>query len=208
VSTEDVRPLLLGDRHVFGDGFDRLLMQLSLVPAGSVKTLNIVAHCTSIFRLDFAVEFIHTRGTDTFDDKVEDDAQRPFKNVDLSDLVNLLSSPDINVGGVPVKLSDVRKAFPVDAEVHVFNMSNPLREEFLQALANVFQVRTTGFSNKPVRVNATILGEAGDEATLLAKKIDIGFIGDPVGTEVDFFVNLLGQDRAQTGLFTAFPKRS
>jgi hypothetical protein len=108
---------------------------------------------------------------------------------------------------VPVKLGDVRKAFPVDAEVHVFNMSNPLTEEVVQALANVFQVRTTGFTQKPVRVNATLIAETGGEEGVLSKKVDIGFIGDPVTTQFDFFVHLLQEDRARTGLFTAFPRR-
>ena len=124
-----------------------------------------------------------------------------------SRIASLLASARRTLSCVPVKLSDVRKAFPVDAEVHVFNMNNPLREDFLQALSNVFQVRTTGFAQKPVRVKATLVGETNDENVVLSKKIDIGFIGDPVTSQADFFAHLLQQDRAQTGLFTAFPRR-
>ena len=211
--SSDIRSLLLGDRAVFGNGFDNILRQLSLVPAGSVKALNIVAHCTSRERLDFSVTFIYTKGLDVIDPDVlvqvvSEDPQRPLKSVDLNGLVSLLATPEINVDGVPVKLSDVRKAFPVDGEVHVFNMSSPLREEFLQALSNVFQVRTSGFTQAPVRVNATVIGETDGEGRILSKKIDIGFSGEPVMPQVDFFVHLLQEDRARTGLFTAFPRRS
>ena len=204
---DHVTSLMLGDRKVLGTGFDKLLLALSLVPAGSVRTLNLVAHCTSVRRLDFRVQFIYTKGSDFIDHEVEEDPQRPFQNVDLGELVRLLATPEINIEGMPVKLSDVRKAFPVDAEVHVFNMSNPLNEEVVQALANVFQVRTTGFTQKPVRVKATLIAETEAEGGVLSKKIDIGFIGDPVISQVDFFVHLLQEDRARTGLFTAFPRR-
>lgn len=207
LNLDNVPSLLLGDRKLFGTGFDNLLLSLSLVPAGSVRTLNVVAHCTSIFRLDFAVDFIYTKGGEFIDHALRETPQRPFQNVDLGELATLLATPEINVNGVPVKLGEVRKAFPVDAEVHVFNMSNPLREDFLQTIANVFQVRTSGFTEKPVRVQATLVGESEGGEAILSKKIDIGFIGDPVTTQVDFFAHLLQEDRARTGLFTAFPRR-
>ena len=205
---EDVQSLLLGDREVFNNGFDKLLLSLSLVPAGSVKTLNIVAVCTSAIRLDFLVDVIYNKDGELDDHIAEEFSQRPFQNVEMGELISLLAAPEINVEGVPVKLGDVRKAFPVDGAVHVFNMHNPLREDFLQALANVFQVRTTGFAQKPVRVTATLIAETGDENPVLSKKVGIGFLGDPVVAEVDFFAHLLQQDRAQTGLFTAFPRRA
>lgn len=205
LQTEDARSLLLGDRQVFGNGFDGLLLALSLVPAGSVKTLNLVAHCTNVQQLDFRVSFLFTKDGNLVHDDVA--TRRPLQNVDMNDLSRLLATPEINVDGVPVKLSDVRKAFPVDAEVHVFNMRNPLREDFLQTLANVFQVRTSGFARKPVRVRATLIGETASEQVVLSKKIDIGFIGEPVTSQVDFFSNLLREDRARTGVFTAFPRR-
>lgn len=205
---DNVPSLLLGDRKVFGNGFDDLLLSLSLVPAGSIRTLNIIAHCTSIFRLDFAVDFIYTKGGDFIEHQLRENPQRPFQNVDMGELAALLTSPDITVNGVPVKLADVRRAFPVDAEVHIFNMSNPLRENFVQTIANVFQARTTAFIEKPVRVQATLVAETESEAAVLSKKIDIGFSGDPVTSQVDFFAHLLQQDRGQTGLFTVFPRRS
>lgn len=122
-------------------------------------------------------------------------------------MIALLATPEISVTGTTVKLGDVHRAFPVDGEVRIFNLFNPLREDCLQALANVFQVRTRGFAVKPARV----IAEAEDEDTLapavLAKKLTIGFLGDAVPFEVDFFAHLLQRDRAQTGLFTAFPRR-
>jgi hypothetical protein len=203
--TSDLRSLLLGDRKVFGNGFDKLLLALSLVPAGSVQRLNIIAHATSTVSLDFIVDITYFANSDSFDSKAEE--QKTFQNITINDVVSLLSAPELTVDGVAVKLADVRKAFPVDGEVRVFNMSNPLREEFIQALANVFQVRTTGFATKPVRVSATVIAEGTDDEPILAKKIDIGFVGDAASPQVDFFSNLLQQDRAVTGAFTAFPRR-
>ncbi len=206
-NARNVERLLLGDRKVFGIGFDKLLLQLSLVPAGSVKSLNIIAHCTSVFRMDFNLEFVHTRGTDDLDHTVEESTQRPLQNIELNEIISLLATPEISVDGIPVKLADVRKAFPVDAEVRVFNMSNPLREEFIQALSNLFLVRTSGFAKKPVRVSATFIAEGTGDEPILTRKVDIGFIGDPIQEPVDFFAHLLQKDRALTGLFTAFPRR-
>jgi len=204
-STDDVKSLLLGDRKFFSNGFDQLLKSLTLVPAGSIKTLNIIAHSTSQQQLDFIVDFVFKKDLGIMDFEATDNTQKPLQNVDLNELVTM--PPEINVDGIPVKLSEVRKAFPVDGEVHVFNMSNPLREEFLQALANLFQVRTTGFTRKPVRVNATVIAQTEEEEFVLSKKIDIGFTSDPVTFQVDFFSQLLQEDRARTGLFTAFPRR-
>lgn len=209
--SEDLTTLLLGERKVFATGFDHLLRSLSLVPAGSVKTLNIVAICQSVISLDFLSELVFTSAGD-LGDRPALTSERPLQNLTLAEAVALLAAPEFNVEAMAVKLSDVRKAFPVDGEVRIFNLFNPLREDFVQALANVFQVRTSAFARKPVRVLATVIAETGGtEGTLdtavLAKKLTIGFLGDPVPFEAVFFDHLLQQDRAQTGLFTAFPRR-
>ena len=97
---------------------------------------------------------------------------------------------------------------PVDAEIHVFNLTNPLQPEFVQALANFFQVRTTAFVQQPVRVLAEVIAVTDPASErVLAKKVDVGFQGDPEGTTVGFFANLLGLDRSVTGTFTAYPRR-
>jgi hypothetical protein len=205
-SFEDMRSLTRGDRQVFGLGFDNLLLALSLAPAGSVKTLNILAHSTSSTGLDFSVEFVYRKDAGKFDfGTAIDHEQRAFVNVDLKELITF--PPEINVNGVPVKLSDVRRAFPVDGEVHVFNMTNILQEELVQALANLFQVRTTGFTQKPVRVKASVITETRDDELVLSRKIDVGFANDPATFQVNSFSELLLEDRARTGLFTAFPRR-
>ncbi|HRK79462.1 MAG TPA: hypothetical protein PLQ95_13075, partial [Thiobacillus sp.] len=209
--SEDLTTLLLGERKVFATGFDHLLRSLSLVPAGSVKTLNIVAICQSAVSLDFLSELVFTSAGD-LGDRPALTSERPLQNLTLAEAVALLAAPEFNVEAMAVKLSDVRKAFPVDGEVRIFNMFNPLREDFVQALANVFQVRTSAFARKPVRVLATVIAETGEteetlDTAVLAKKLTIGFLGDPVPFEAVFFEHLLQQDRAQTGLFTAFPRR-
>jgi len=210
--SEDLTTLLLGERKVFATGFDQLLRSLSLVPAGSVKTLNIVAVCQSAVSLDFLSELVFTSTGDFGDRRPALPSERPLQNLTLAEAVALLAAPEFNLEAMAVKLSDVRKAFPVDGEVRIFNLSNPLREDFVQALANVFQVRTSAFARKPVRVLATVIAETGGteetlDTAVLAKKLTIGFLGDPVPFEAVFFEHLLLQDRAQTGLFTAFPRR-
>jgi hypothetical protein len=209
--SEDLTTLLLGERKVFATGFDQLLSSLSLVPAGSVKTLNIVAICRSVISLDFLSELVFTSAGD-LGDRPALASERPLQNLTLAEAVALLAAPEFNLEAMTVKLSDARKAFPVDGEVRIFNLFNPLREDFVQALANVFQVRTSAFARKPVRVLATVIAETGGteetlDTAVLAKKLTIGFLGDPVPFEADFFEHLLQQDRARTGLFTAFPRR-
>ncbi len=209
--SEDLTTLLLGERKVFATGFDQLLSSLALVPAGSVKTLNIVAICQSAVSLDFLSELVFTSAGDLGDGPAPT-SERLLQNLTLAEAVALLAAPEFNVEAMAVKLSDVRKAFPVDGEVRIFNLFNPLREDFVQALANVFQVRTSAFARKPVRVLATVIAETGEteetlDTAVLAKKLTIGFLGDPVPFEAVFFEHLLLQDRAQTGLFTAFPRR-
>jgi hypothetical protein len=125
--------------------------------------------CTSAIRLDFLVDVIYNKDGELDDHTAEEFSQRPFQNVELGELISLLAAPEINVEGVSVKLGDVRKAFAVDGAVHVFNMHNPLREDFLQTRV-VFQVRTTGFAQKPVRVTATLIARPKRRESVLSKK--------------------------------------
>ena len=205
---EDVRSALLGDRQFSVTSLGKLLVPLSLAPAGSVKALNIVAHARGGRTLAFLQDVVIDReqGIPTLP-QIAAAEEAGLGPVDLSELVSLAATPELSVDSVTVKLSDVRKAFPVDAEVRVFNLSNPLREDFIQALANIFQVRTSGFVSKPVRVLAKLISETEAEEPILSKKVNVGLAGEQATTSVDFFTNLLQQDRGQTGLFTAFPRR-
>ncbi len=208
--TDDMQTLLLGDRQIRGSAFDKLLLLLSLAPAGSVKTLNTYAYVTNFESLSFDAGIDYIRDANVIDVFTvgKEPKEKPLQDVSLADLATLLAGPDIRVDGFAVKLGDVRKAFPVDGEVRVFNMGNPLQEEFVQALANVFQVRTSGFTRAPVRVTATPLAETENGGIVLSKKVKVdNFLGEPPAPPVDFFVHLLQQDRALTGLFTAFPRR-
>lgn len=211
--TGDIQSLLLGDRKLASNRFDDLLLKLSLVPAGSVKTLNLIGYCSFFTSLDFDVNLVYTRSGTSFEGlpvfETEEVPGTPFTNLDLLDIPRLLATPEISVNGMPVKLSDARKAFPVDAEIHVFHMGTGIREDFIQALANLFQVRTTGFLNGPINVHATVIGETQGGAPILSKKVSVGntLLG-PVTPQVDFFSHLLQLERSQTGLFTAFPRRA
>lgn len=99
----------------------------------------------------------------------------------------------------------MRKAFAVDGEVRIFNLETALSPEYVQAMANFFQVRTAGFVKKQVRVAAEVIATTENGEPVLDKKASLQ--GDPAGQTVDFLVHLLEQDRAQSGLFTAFPRR-
>jgi hypothetical protein len=207
-SVQDFEPLLLGDQHRFANTFGSILLPLSLMPAGSLQKLNIVAHATRTNRLAFQATFVFdaSQGETASSDEEE---SFPLSMVDFNELLGMTGNAEIEVqGGTTVRLADIRRAFPVDGEVRIFNMTNPLQREYVQALANFFQVRTTGFVEKPVRVLAEVIAttEPASER-VLAKKIDVGFLGDPPGETVDFFEHLLAPGRAGTGTFTAFPRR-
>jgi hypothetical protein len=204
----DFEPLLLGDQHRSANTFGSILLPLSLMPAGSLQKLNIVAHATRTNRLAFQASFVFdaSQGETASSDEEE---SFPLSMVDFNELLGMTANAEVEVqGGTTVRVADVRRAFPVDGEVRIFNLTNPLQREYVQALANFFQVRTTGFVEKPVRVLAEVIAttEPASER-VLAKKIDVGFLGDPPGQTVDFFEHLLAPDRAGTGTFTAFPRR-
>jgi hypothetical protein len=205
---DDFKPLLLGDQHRFANTFGSILLPLSLMPAGSLQKLNIVAHATRVNRLAFQATFVFDESEGETESR-DDEETFPLSMVDFNELLEMTANAEVEVqGGTTVRLADVRRAFPVDGEVRVFNMTNPLQREYVQALANLFQVRTTGFVEKPVRVLAEVIAttEPASER-VLAKKIDVAFLGDPPGQTVDFFEHLLAPDRAGTGTFTAFPRR-
>ena len=208
-SPGDFEPLLLGDEHRIANTFGSILLPLSLMPAGSLQTLNVVAHATAVNRLAFSAKFVfdEAQGETTTDH--DEDETFPLSRLDFDELLGLTGDAPIEVQpGITVRLADVRRAFPVDGEVRVFNLSNPLRAEYVQALANFFQVRTTGFVVKPVRVLAEVIAQTEEASErILAKKVTVGFLGEPEGPTVPFFANLLGLDRSITGAFTAFPRR-
>ena len=202
-TADDFRPLLLGDRKVRGADFGDLLFALALLPAGSLRALNIAAYASGPHELAFVRDFIFTKSTEGLSSRSE--ALTPLSLLDVQKLLALNAVAPIDTGNGSVKLADVRKAFPVDGEVRIFNLEAPLSPEFVQAMANFFQVRTTGLVKKPARVRAEVIATTEGEAPILAKKVDLQ--GDPPGAAVDFFVNLLQQDRALSGAYTAFPRR-
>jgi hypothetical protein len=208
----DFRSALLGNRSMPGTSFADLLFALSLLPSGAMKTLNIVAHATSIIELSFnSVDFIFTRSGGAIDYETANSPEAdPLSRLQLSELLALVGDAPIATPSGSVKLAEVRRAFAADAEVRVFNLSNPLREEYLQALANLFQTRVSGFVQKPVRMTAEVIA-VSDEASerVLSRKVDLGFVGDPVDHPVGAFVHLLQRDHpARGGLYTAFPLRA
>lgn len=203
---------LLGNRKMAGNSFSDLLFALALLPAGSMKTLNIVAHARTTQELAFSsVDFIFTKSLGTIASSTLDrDEIDPLSRMPLTELLALAGDASVDTLSGSVKLADARKAFAADAEVHVFNLENPLRPEYLQALANALQTRVSGFSQKPVRMTAEVIAiteEASER--ILSRKIDVGFSSDPVNQPVDAFIHLLQRDHpARSSLYTAFPRRT
>jgi hypothetical protein len=208
----DFEPLLLGNRKMPGNSFGDLLFALALLPAGSMKTLNLVAYARTLEELAFSsVDFIFRKSFGITESSILDKQEiDPLSRMQQPELLALFGDAPIATPSGNVKLVDVRRAFAADAEVRVFNLSNPLRPEYLQALANLFQVRVSGFTQKPVRVIAEVIAiteEASER--VLSKKVDVGFSTDPIDHPVGAFVHLLQRDHpARAGLYTAFPLRA
>lgn len=200
---EDFRSLLLGDRKVLAADFGDLLFALALVPAGSMRALNIVAYAKNNRSLALTRDFIYTKSDESF--TIRDAEPTTLSTLDLQKLISLAGGGPISTSDGDVKLADVRKAFAVDGEVRIFNLETALSPEYVQAMANFFQVRAAGFVKKQVRVAAEVIATTENGEPVLDKKASLQ--GDPAGQTVDFLVHLLEQDRAQSGLFTAFPRR-
>ncbi|MHB8760648.1 MAG: ATP synthase subunit B family protein [Thiobacillus sp.] len=200
---EDFRSLLLGDRKVLTADFGDLLFALALMPAGTMRALNIVAYAKNNRSLALTRDFIYTKSEESF--TIRDAEPTTLSALDLQKLISLTDGAPISTSDGDIKLADVRKAFAVDGEVRIFNLETALSPEYVQAMANFFQVRAAGFVKKQVRVAAEVIAITENGDPVLDTKASLH--GDPVSQAVDLFVNLLQQDRAQTGLFTAFPRR-
>ena len=146
-SAEDFRPLLLGNRRVLAADFGELLFALSLLPAGSMRALNVVGYASGPETMQFEREFVFIQSPEMLTEWSEE--AEGLAALTLQKLLSLTSDVAITTSNGNVKLADVRKAFAVDGEVRVFNLGNHLSPEFVQAMANVFQVRATGLVKKP-----------------------------------------------------------
>lgn len=208
----DFEPLLLGNRKMPGNSLGDLLFALALLPAGSMKTLNLVAYARTVEELAFSsVDFVFNKSIETTDSSILNREEiDPLSRATQSELLALFGNTPIATPSGTVKLADVRRAFAPDAEMRVFNLSNPLRPEYLQTLANLFQVRVSGFTQKPVRVTAEVIAVTAEASErVLSKKVDVGFRSDPIDQPVGAFVHLLQRDHpARAGLYTAFPLRA
>ena len=200
---EDFRPLLLGDRRVFGADFGELLFALSLLPAGSMRALNVVGFASNSVTMNFEREFVFTAVTGGLTSRSP--AATDLTALTLQKLLELNSDAPIATGSGSVKLADVRRAFAPDGEVHLFNLETRLSPEFVQATANLFQVRATGLVKLPAAVTAEVIAEGTGGEIILAKKVELG--GGAAAKRFGAFVNLLAEDPSVTGISTAFPRR-
>ena len=133
VSPDDLKVLTLGDRTFKAQDLKDLLLNLSLAPAESVKTLNLVGYALGSMGLTFYPEFVFVRDSGRLEMTVE-----PGLGFDIGDLFELMTTGKFAFLGTTVTLTDARRALPPDGVVNVFNMQAPLSEIFVQTLANFF----------------------------------------------------------------------
>lgn len=124
----------------------------------------------------------------------------------LGDLLDAPAQIPVPNENTTVQLADVRKTFTPDGSLQIFNIENPLNSDFIQTIANFFQVKTTAFT-QPIRVLAQEIRVSNETPPSLLKSYRLGFgfaIGDPPPAHtVDRFDHLLSEDAA----LTAFPRR-
>lgn len=206
-SAEDFRSVSLADQRGIIPSFGVLLQSLSLMPSRSVKTLNVVAYGDGSGGLDFARDFTANLDDESFTERHGDESGLSL--LPLEAVLELLTTTGpIGDDGRKVSVADVRSALAADGEVRLFSLESPVSSTFVQAVANLFQVRATGFVREAPTIDAEVIGETHDEfdpAGILDRSVVI--LQGGVTKTFESLENVLQEDRAVTGAFTAFPKR-
>jgi hypothetical protein len=206
-SAEDFRSVSLADQRGIIPSFGVLLQSLSLMPSRSVKTLNLVAYGDGSGGLDFDRDFTANLDDDSFTERHGDEPGLSL--LSLETILELLTTTGpIGDDGRKANLADVRSSLAVEGEVRLFNLESPVSSTFVQALANLFQARVTGFVREAPNIDAEVIGETHDEfdPTGILDRSIVLLQGGATKT-FEFLENVLQEDRAITGAFTAFPKR-
>ena len=213
---DDLDEIVHPQRH--WNMFATMLVNFSLIPAGSIKTLTLVGYSPPLvidghnrlgvcFSFDYTCVFAKQEGQWFAEDKRALYHTIPFLSIRLDDLVNADAELYLPGDWPAVQLANVRKAFASNARLRIFNLANGLTENFIQAIANFFQVQTVAFVD-PVMVLAKEIGVSNETPPKLLKsyRFGIGSATDnsPPTRTFDRLEQLLNEPEA----YTAFPRRA
>ncbi len=169
--------------------------------------LSLAGYAPSTVSFSFSIEQHYLRLSDMWIREADVQAEPPFQSIRMSDLLSAPSEITLP-NNTKVQLKDLRKSFAADAVVRLFNLGNPLQRDFIQVLANFFQLKTTAFTDDPIQLIPEEIGVSDEDPPRLLKSFRFGFgyaIGEPLPARtVARMEDLLDEPAA----FTAFPRRA
>jgi hypothetical protein len=189
--------------------FGSLLFSLSVMPAGSVRTLSLVGYAPekTAFSFNYSQIFDKKRG-EWIPVNGDVSGEPHFLSIRMKDLLHataVTALPPLPGGDFPkVELADVRNAFAANAQLRIYNIGL-VTATFIQVIANFFQVQTVAFP-KGVRVLAEEIGVSDTNPPALLKSYRFGFsiVGDPSPARtVQRLEHLLNEPLA----YLAYPRR-
>jgi hypothetical protein len=205
----DYLNLAVGGRLVGLRQFTGVLRYLSLLPAQSLQTLNLICHCPDFITLVFERDFVFSEqsGVTTIADP--DPQTGPFEEVSVTELIELSEQGSVEVdSGLIMTMNDVRAAFAKDAELRLFCMGDGATENIAQTLANLLQVKVIAFTDARLKFSVEVLeGAEVNGKPALSKRISASprFSG---GSPYLFnnFEQMVTEDAAKTGKLVVRPK--
>lgn len=191
--------------------FTAVLRYLSLLPAQSVQTLNIICHCPDHFTLAFQLDFVFSEATGLTTATIADPNDTSYGHVSVAQLIQLNERGSIELGSdLVLSMDDVRSAFTKDAEIRLFCIGRDgANEEFAQTLANLMQVKVVACTDAAIQFKVELI-EGADEGNrpALVKQIlaTPRFSSQPF--VYDNFGQMLTDDAAKAGRIVALPRRA
>lgn len=207
----DYLNLAVGGRLVGLRRFTAVLRYLSLLPAQSLRTLNIICHCPDFNTLVFQQDFVFSEATGITTGVAPDPQNPTFAEVSIQELIQLHELGSIELDdNLILAMDDVASAFAEDAELRLFCIGESgASEQVAQTLANLLQVKVLAFTDARIAFKVEVLegAEVGNKPAL-SKRI----LATPrFGTQSFVFNNfeqMVTEDAAKTGRIIALPRRS
>jgi hypothetical protein len=197
--------LIIGDRAYGIMDFRGMLRQLSILPKGSVQTLNLICHCPDYLTLVFRRDFIFSEQSGETKAADPDPQDDKFSEVTTSELIELNTMDTIILPNeLPIKLDDVRAAFAADGELRLYCMGDRAEESLAQALANLLQVRVISFTDSRIEFRTELI-EGAEPAMPVKILATPPFSPNPFVFEN--FEQMVKEDASKTGRFIAYPRR-
>jgi hypothetical protein len=207
----DYLNLAVGGRLIGLRTFTAVLRYLSLVPQGSVQTLNMVCHCPDHLTLAFQRDFVFSEQSGVTTIGPPDPQDGPFTEVTITELMQLneLDSIDGDAGLI-IGLADVRAAFTANAELRLFCIGRGANEQIVQTLANLLQVKIIAFTDAIIAFRVEVLEGAtvGNRPTLSKRILATPRFSSGAPFVYNNFEQMVTEDAAKTGKLTILPRRS